>query len=74
MVVVDLRGQDIGAVVTNLRAAARTVDLLWNEALGEGSGPAALPLAQASQAIHRALIALTAVDIADRPQALALRR
>jgi hypothetical protein len=68
MVVIDLRAQAVGTVVTNLRAAARTIDLLWNEALAERSGEA-VPLGQASQAIHKALIALKSAQApASRPE------
>jgi hypothetical protein len=59
----DLSGQGWGVVIAHLRAAAHTVDLLWNDALAEPSGEAAMALGQASQAIHRALIALTATEL-----------
>jgi hypothetical protein len=59
MVFTDFTGQDCRtSVVSHLRDAARMVDQLWFNALAEHSDEQAIPLGEASQAIHRALIAL----------------
>ena len=41
-----------------LRSIARRLDLLWRESLGGGPVPRSMRLGEASQGVHRALIAL----------------
>lgn len=51
---------EMNAIVDSLKQAGAELDALWLEAISHGS-EASLPLSEASQDIHRALIALTAV-------------
>ncbi len=45
-----------------LRQASLTIDNLWRAALSDGTDTSALQLGEASQGVHRALIALAACD------------
>ena len=46
------------AVIAELRKVAAMIDELWRDALEAGPGDTEIPLGEASQAVHRALIAL----------------
>jgi hypothetical protein len=58
--VLSAAGSDPNRVtlVSILRDASRAVDGLWRAAMVDGSGEVAMKLGEASQGIHRALIAL----------------
>lgn len=45
-------------LVASLREASVTIDALWRSCLQGGSPDMAVPLGEASHAVHRALIAL----------------
>lgn len=52
---------EMHSIVDSLKHAGAELDELWREAVNHGS-EASLPLSEASQDIHRALIALTEVE------------
>lgn len=56
---VDAAGMNLVEV---LRRASSTIDSLWRAALHDGTGEAALKLGEASQGVHRALIALSPLE------------
>lgn len=45
-----------------LRRAGAVIDSMWNSALADGDDGSALQLGEASQGVHRALIALSGLD------------
>lgn len=51
---------EMDSIVDSLKQAGAELDALWQEAISHGS-EASLPLSEAAQDIHRALIVLTAV-------------
>ena len=51
-----------GAVVVLLRRAGAMIDSMWHQALAESGQHQAVQLAEASQGVHRALIALSALE------------
>ncbi len=53
---------DLVGVVGMLRRVSRTIDLRWRTEMPDAGGETASRLAEASQGVHRALIALTALD------------
>lgn len=58
----DAAGSPDGAVLVLLRRASALIDSMWHSAgSGDGSYPA-VHLAEASQGVHRALIALGALE------------
>lgn len=63
MAVADVRALDEGAwadsgVMALIEEATSVVDDLWRRALSDGTGQSALHFGEASQGLHRALIAL----------------
>ena len=46
-------------VVAELRNVAAMIDKLWRDVLEAGPGDTEIPLCEASQAVHRALVALS---------------
>lgn len=51
-----------GALVVLLKRASHMIDSMWHEALDERGDYPAVQLAEASQGVHRALIALSALE------------
>ena len=52
---------DYGLLVL-LRRAGSVIDSMWHAALAEGDADSAVQLGEASQGVHRALIALSALE------------
>lgn len=52
---------DAGLLVL-LRRAGSVIDSMWHEALADGDADSAVQLGEASQGVHRALIALSALE------------
>lgn len=63
-VIIDVRsrdsspGEDLADLIGSLRKVSGALDRLWRQALGSASGDLAMRLGDASQGVHRALIAL----------------
>ncbi len=51
-----------GALVVLLRRASHIIDGMWHQALTDEGDYPAVQLAEASQGVHRALIALSALE------------
>jgi hypothetical protein len=56
-----------GSAYQQLTEAGRAVDAMWQEAIDDGRNSDAIDLGEASQSIHRALVAL-APHVADQPR------
>jgi hypothetical protein len=62
--IIDLRGErmsepeDLAELIRVLRRVSAALDRLWNQSLADLSGDLAIRLGDASQGVHRALIAL----------------
>jgi len=62
--IIDLRSEgpsepeDLAELIVVLRRASAALDRLWNQSLAGASGDLAIRLGDASQGVHRALIAL----------------
>ena len=60
--VIDVRsgdeGDDVAELIRSLRKVSGALDRLWHQALSGASGDLAMRLGDASQGVHRALIAL----------------
>jgi hypothetical protein len=57
-------------VIGALRTVATMIDELWRDALEAGPSDTEIPLGEASQAVHRALVALSSQRAAERRQGL----
>lgn len=63
-VIIDVRtgeasaNEDLADLIGSLRKVSGALDRLWRQALGSASGDLAMRLGDASQGVHRALIAL----------------
>jgi len=54
----DAAGEDVGELIGVLRRVSRSLDRLWSQALTNAQGDVAMRLGDASQGVHRALVAL----------------
>ena len=58
---IDGAGDLDQGLLAQLREMTTAVDNLWRSALSEGTGQSAVQLGEASQGLHRALIALSSM-------------
>lgn len=61
----DPAGSPAGGVLPLLRESSRAIDALWRGASSGDPTPSAIHLGEASQGVHRALIALAGSDVDD---------
>ena len=61
VVLADTEAPDSG-LLGLLRRASSVIDSMWHTALVEGDADSAVQLGEASQGVHRALIALSGLD------------
>lgn len=54
-------------LLLSLRRAGSVIDSMWHRALADGDADSAVQLGEASQGVHRALIALTALERSSLP-------
>ncbi len=59
-----------GYVIAQLGRVVAMIDALWRDALVAGRSDSEIPLGEASQAVHRALIALSLQRAVERRQGL----
>lgn len=65
--VVAVGGDGQDGVFLLLRRAGSLIDAMWRDCVGGGAESSAVALAEASQGVHRALIALEALERSTPP-------